>query len=195
MSTLSILLAAAALGASGCAGIGSGNLVTQQRTVGPFNSVQIESALNVELVVDASADIAVSVTYDDNVIDQIVTRVEGETLIVELDQKISLSSSGQSVSITMNTLQDMTVSGAVDLDGRGGTESYGLTVSGASEVDLSELTAKDVALEVSGASQVRIYATGSVAGSVSGASEVTVSGDPTSVDVETGGTSELNVED
>ena len=189
-----VVLLAAVFGVSACGGTGSGDLVSQQRTVGPFDSVRIDSALNVELVVDPSADHSVSVTYDDNVIDQITTQVEGNTLVVELDQKITLSGSGLLVMITMSTLRDLTVSSAVNLKGTGETDSYQLTVSGASDVDLGGITANDVALEVTGVSDVRVHATGSVTGAVSGTSEVTVIGGPTNVTVDTGSLSDLNVE-
>ena len=85
------------------------------------------------------------------------------------------------------------MSGAVELRGSGEVTSYDLAVSGASDVDLRDLTANDVAIEVSGASEVSIWASQSVTGDVSGASDVTVYGDPGTVNVETSGVSDLRM--
>ena len=85
------------------------------------------------------------------------------------------------------------MSGAVDLKGSGEVNTYDLTVSDASDVDLRGLIAHEVIIQVDGASEVSIWASQSVTGDVSGASDVTVHGDPGNVHVETSGVSDLRM--
>ena len=63
-----------------------------------------------------------------------------------------------------------------------------LDVSGASRVDTRDLTALDAVIEASGASEVKVFASGSVQADASGASNVTVAGDA-ELDANTSGSS------
>lgn len=173
---------------------GSGDIVTEERTVGDFNSIDVGSALNVDLTVDQDAEPSVTVAYDDNVIDRVVTEVRGGTLVVEIDGQVSTFGGGNRViTIVANELVTLDVSGAVDLSGSGDVDDYVLIASGASDVDLRDLTASSVELEVSGASDVRLHASSSVTGEVSGASDVTVYGDPDNIRVDTSGASDFDL--
>jgi len=172
---------------------GSGDIVTEDRTVDDFDRIEISSAVTVELVVEPGAETTVSVTYDDNLIDRVKTEVRSATLVISLDGSVSTLGGGRFVSVTVDSLEALEVSGAVELRGSGEVTSYDLAVSGASDVDLRDLTANDVVIEVDGASEVSIWASQSVTGDVSGASDVTVHGDPGTVNVETSGASELRM--
>ncbi len=187
-----VLLAVAALVLSACT-TGSGNIVTEGRTVDDFQRIEIGSAVNVELVVEPGAKTTVSVTYDDNLIDRVKTEVRSATLVISLDGSVSTLGGGRFVGVTVDSLEAIEVSGAVDLKGSGEVNTYDLTVSGASDVDLRDLTANEVIIQVEGASEVSIWASQSVTGDVSGASDVTVHGDPGNVNVETSGVSDLRM--
>jgi hypothetical protein len=171
---------------------GSGDIVAEDRTVDDFDRIEISSAVTVELVVEPGAETTVSVTYDDNLLDRVETEVRSATLFISVDGNISVGG-GRFVSVTVDSLEAIEVSGAVDLKGSGELDTYDLTVSGASDVDLRDLTANDVVIDVDGASEVSIWASQSVTGDVSGASDVTVHGDPGTVNVETSGVSELRM--
>lgn len=175
---------------------GSSVLVTEARDVGAFTSVEVSGALNLELTVDPTAGPAVAVTFDDNLIDRVVTRVSGDTLVLELAGTFNLTGNGDRlITVTMNTLQSLESSGATDVEMSGTVSSYRLEVSGASDVDAVDLTAADVDVDISGASGVKLSANGVVSGSVSGASNLRVHGDPTSVQVDSSGASNVNIED
>lgn len=198
-----VALAMLALLLNGCEGgiltiqdEGSSVLVTETRDVGAFKSVEVSGALQLELTVDPTASPAVAVTFDDNLIDRVVTRVSGDTLVLELDGTFNLTGSGDRlITVTMNTLQSLESSGATDVEMSGTASSYRLEVSGASDVDAVDLTAADVDVDISGASGVKLSANGVVSGSVSGASNLRVHGDPTSVQVDSSGASNVNIED
>ena len=189
-----VLLVVSALVLSACT-TGSGNIVTEGRTVDDFQRIEIGSAVNVELVVEPGAKTTVSVTYDDNLIDRVKTEVRSATLVISLDGSVSTLGGGRFVSVTVDSLEAIEVSGAVDLKGSGEVNTYDLAVSDASDVDLRDLIANEVTIQVDGASEVSIWASQSVTGDVSGASDVTVHGDPGNVNVETSGVSDLHMAD
>jgi len=189
-----VLLAVAALVLSACT-TGSGEIVTEDRTVDDFQRIEIGSAVDVELVVEPGAKTTVSVTYDDNLIDRVKTEVRSATLVISLDGSVSTLGGGRFVSVTVDSLEAIEVSGAGDLKGSGDVNTYDLAVSDASDVDRRDLIANEVTIQVDGASEVSIWAAQSVTGDVSGASDVTVHGDPGNVNVETSGVSALHMAD
>jgi hypothetical protein len=198
-----ILFAALALIVGGCEGgvltiedEGSGVLVTETRAVQGFTSVEVSAALNLDLTVDAAAAPEVTVTFDDNLIDRVVTRVSGNTLILEVNVPFNIIGAGdRRIEVIMNDLESLEASGATDVDASGTIPSYQLKVSGASDVNVAKLTATDVDVDLSGASSVDLFASGVVGGSISGASSLRVYGDPTSVLVDSRGASRVEIEE
>jgi hypothetical protein len=195
---------------------GSGNLVTEQRDVAEFNSIDVGSALDLDVTVDPAAAQSVVVIFDDNLIDKVVTRVSGETLILEIDGSVNLTGSAdRGINVTMKELVSLEASGASDVTASGTTNgfvgleasgasdvevsgvttSYRLDASGASSVDARDLVATDIDVDVSGASSVDLHSTGTVTGEVSGASSLDVYGDPISVLVDSSGASSIDIAD
>lgn len=173
---------------------GSGNLVTESREIVSFSAIELSGAMNLKLVVDGDEAQSVAVTYDDNIIDRVSTQVRGDTLVIELEGSVNLTGGAERhVAITMPELVALEASGATTIDGIGMTGAYTLDVSGASKALLRDLTASDVAVDVSGASTVELYATGTVSGSISGASNLDVYGEPGSVLVDSSGASDLDI--
>lgn len=212
---LAALLAACDTNIMGTGERGSGNMVTETRDVAGFDAIDVGSALRLDLVVDPEAAPSVVVTFDDNIIDMVVTRVSGGTLVLDIDGSVNLTGSAdRSISVTMNKLValdaseasdvdvtgatnelvNLDVSGASDVEVEGTTNSYNLDASGASSVDLRDLIATDSEVDVSGASSVDLYATGTVRGSASGASNLEIYGDPTSVLVDSSGASSVDID-
>ena len=175
---------------------GSGNLVTEIRSVDPFTSIEASGAINVELTVDPAGLHTVTITYDDNILDNVVTRVDGDTLVLELNGSLNLTGNADRVVVvTLPDLAALEASGASDIYATGSVTSYRLHASGASEVDLRNLEAVDIDVDISGASDVGLFATGTVRGDVSGASDVKVHGDPISVLIDSSGASSVDIVD
>ena len=181
-----------AIGLAACGPAGSGNLVTEERPAGEFDRIELSGALHLDLTVDAGAEPSISVTFDDNLIDRIGTRIAGGTLTVDADGSYRTTGGGRFIEVVTPTLVDLEVSGASDVDGVGNAPSIRLDVSGASDVDLSGLAVKTMVLEASGASDVTIFVVDAVTGDASGASDVTVLGDPSRLDIETSGASDID---
>ncbi len=173
---------------------GSGNLITETRQVSPFSAVDASSAVTVSIVVDENAEPAVSVTYDDNMLDNLVTRVENDTLIITLEGNINLTgNANRVVEVTMRDLDSLTASGASTVTAVGAAPRLELDVSGASTINLERLTVGDLDVDASGASDVLVFVTGSATGAASGASSVELRGNPTDVRIETSGASSLDL--
>jgi hypothetical protein len=174
--------------------VGSGNLVTEAREVGSFTRIDVRGGANVELRVDPNLSQSVSVTYDDNVIDNIVTRVDGNTLIVDTEGSFSTSGGGRRfVTVTTDRIEVIEASGGADVNGSGATESYRLQASGGSDVDLVDLQASMVEIEASGGSDVSIFASESITGEASGAADVQIFGNPPSVNIEESGAADIKL--
>ena len=166
------------LAVAACGLAGSGNLITEARDVPPFEAVEVSSGINLVLKVVPDGVQAVSVTYDDNLLDNIETEVRGNTLVVDVDGAFNTFGSGRFVSVTATSLTSVTASGGSDLDGSGNAGEYSLDVSGGADVDLRELDARTVDVDISGGADVEVAATESIVGEISGGSDVTVFGSP-----------------
>ncbi len=182
-----ILLALAACGLSG-----SGNLETEPRDVAAFSRLEVSGALRVTVTVDPAAATSVEVTFDDNLLDRITTRVANDTLVVKSEGNYRVSRSGRGIDVVTPTLTEIRVSGASDVTGFGDATTIDHDVSGASDVDLSSLRAAAINLDVSGASDVIINVLDDVSGDVSGASSLLVLGDPPRMDIDSSGASDVD---
>ncbi len=173
---------------------GSGNLVTETREVGSFTRIDVRGGANVELTVDPSLLQSVSVTYDDNVIDFIVTEVAGNTLVI--DTRGSFSTTGgprRLVTVKTDRIEVIEASGGADVTGNGATESYRLQASGGSDVDLLDLHASSVEIDASGGTEVWVFASESVTAEASGAADVEVSGSPANVTISESGVADVSL--
>ena len=109
---------------------GSGNLVTETRDVGSFTRIDVRGGANVELRVDPSVLQSVSVTYDDNVVDFIVTEVDGNTLVIDTRGLFSTTGGPRRlVTVITDRIDEITTRNGADVTGNGVTESYRLRVS------------------------------------------------------------------
>jgi hypothetical protein len=167
-------------------------VVSEDRNVGSFDSLDISAGVNVELLVDPGAATTVSVSVDDNLLDQLVTEVRGSTLVIEFDGAVTIFAGDHLVSVAVGSLKRIDASGGADLSGTGTTDAYLVDASGGADVDLSDLEARDVEVFVSGGADVRVFATDSVEGEASGGAHVTVFGDPDRSRIDTSGGADVD---
>ncbi len=150
------------------------------------------------LDVTVGADRSVTVTGDDNLVPLVVTRVDGDELVVETSESYT-TEIGLTAVVTVPKLTGVSISGAgkghvkglsnegfeVDISGaakltlEGTTKTFSLDVSGASNVDATKLAAQDVKVSSSGASKLKVDAQKTLDVEVSGAGKVRYKGSPT----------------
>ena len=176
-----------------CGPSGSGNIVSEDRDVGAFDSIEVSGGIALRLTADSGATAAVTVNYDDNIIDLIATEVDGSTLKIE--SKGSYTTTGgedRFVEVSVANLQRLTASGGADVIGNGSVGVLDLRASGGANVDLSLLPAGEMTLEASGGANVVVNVMDAITGSASGGANVVVEGDPPLLNIDISGGANLS---
>lgn len=183
---------------------GSGNIASEIRDVSDFTSLDVSGAFEVE--VTAQQDLSVQVEADDNLLPLIRTEVKNGRLVIETDRKFSthnplkikittpnleaIETSGASNVVVTgidNDAIDVRSSGASSVELSGTSEKLVANISGASKVEASELKAENVTVDASGASKASVFPIGQLKADANGASKITYSGTPKSVEKRTSG--------
>ena len=89
-------------------------------------------------------------------------------------------------------LLSIDASGATDVKGNGKVDKIVVDAEGASDIDLSEVEAKDAEIDVAGAGDADIAATGKVAATLSGAGTITLHRKPAEFTSKVSGAGEIN---
>ncbi|CAN5304140.1 head GIN domain-containing protein [soil metagenome] len=152
---------------------GSGNVISEKREITDFKSVDVGGAIQVEIT--AQKEFSVEVQADDNLLPLIKTEVRNGVLRIESEKRIN-TKNPIIVKISAPNIENLDVSGAskVNLTNLS-NENLQIHSSGASKIEISGTTV-NFTIDVSGAS--RIYAENLKAENVSvdasGASNVSV---------------------
>ena len=174
---------------------GSGNMETETRQVDEFSRIVCSGAFDVHVTVGDKQ--SVTLTFDDNLLDNIETRVRRGTL--KLDSRGSYHSNAPcKVTITVPSLEEIKSSGSGDVfvdnlqgqsfecsvTGSGSMRVSGTVVrvkaavTGSGDIDLRQLKAEDASATVSGSGDIAIFASERFNGSVSGSGDISYYGDP-----------------
>jgi len=188
---------------------GSGNLESETRDVSRFTRIEI--AMGVDVTVHVGKPQQVTVTFDDNVISTIQTRVHAGTLTI--DSKRSFSSDADChVDICVPELSgfDLFGSGDVQIEDLNGDRLqlgiYGsgnividgkaqwlkVALAGSGSVDARDLLADDAEVEISGSGNVQVNAVSRLEASISGSGDIAYYGDPEDVDSDVAGSGSIH---
>jgi Putative auto-transporter adhesin, head GIN domain len=187
---------------------GSGNVQTEKRNLTDFNAIEVSGAVEVEVV--AQKDFSVEVEADDNLLQFIKTEVRGDTLKISTEKRFSTRSPIR-VRISAPDIEDLEVSGAskvslanvkndslrVDSSGAskikvdGETKNLVVELSGATRLDAENLKTENATIDASGASNATVFVSGDLKTDLSGASNVTYSGNPKNLEKKTSGASSV----
>lgn len=134
---------------------GDGDVVKQERSVSPFNGIEVGGAFEVYLTQGDKESLVVEA--DENLLDIIETEVHGNTLKIRTTKDIK-NPKELNVYITFKELKSLDVSGACELHGENkfNLGDLDLDCSGASNVML-KFSASEVGMDCSGASKVELY--------------------------------------
>lgn len=137
---------------------GDGNIVSQDRTTGKFNSVHVSGAIDVYLKQD-SAQQAIKVETDANLQELVEIYEENGVLYISPRDNYNLDpSKAIKVFVTAPHFRSLGVSGASNVYGQNkltSSETLDIDLSGASEIKL-DMNAPRVNAEISGASSVML---------------------------------------
>lgn len=153
---------------------GSGRTTTKDYDFSGFTKVSIGSAFQTDI--KQGQGYAVAVTIDDNLVDYLDVRVDGDTLNIGLKPRLSLGFRNTTLraQISMPDLEGIDSSGATrtNLTGFSNTKPANVQVSGASQLR-GDYTTGQMRLQASGASTVELTgSTGTLDVEASGASTV-----------------------
>lgn len=153
---------------------GNGKIVKEERTVTSFKKIDILGGF--EVILNQGKEEKLELEVDENLLELIKTETKNNTLIIKSDKSIGKAKSLK-LYITVVDLEDIDVSGAVELSNKGTFEGENLEidVSGAGDVDL-KVDLEDLSMDMSGAS------------------ETTLSGKANHFEIELSGAGELNAE-
>jgi len=188
---------------------GSGQTAADARGLSGFKAVDVGGVFEVEITVQK--DFSVEVEADDNLLQFVTTEVRGGTLHIGMDKKVNTSNplririsapdidhldvSG-AANVTVNDLKNTGLSvdssGASKIKIAGETAKLTIDVSGATKVDAENLKAENASVEASGASHIDVNVTGRLTADASGASKISYSGSPTSVEKKASGASKVS---
>lgn len=188
---------------------GSGVVKTEKREVQAFSAIEVSGAFEVEITCQQQPSLEIE--GDDNVLPMVKTYVKDNTLFIEngvsyntkraVKVRITtgnlegVASSGAST-FKLNSVKNeqlaLEMDGASKIDAAGETKKLEIRSSGASKVNVKELRAARVKINLSGAGSANVYASEEVDARVSGASQVTYYGEPKVVNKNISGGSSIN---
>lgn len=153
---------------------GDGRIVTQQRSTGSFNSVEVSGALEVHVRQDAAN--SVKIETDANLMEYIEIFTDGNTLVIKPRKRANLDPSKDLiVYVTAPSFRDIDISGASKIVGEGmisGSEPLDLHMSGAGEMSM-QVSVPSLNADISGASTLMLKGKANdFTAEASGASEI-----------------------
>ncbi|MET0279637.1 MAG: DUF2807 domain-containing protein [Steroidobacteraceae bacterium] len=192
----------AALALTGCGNRAVGPVVSQQRGVDAFHSIELRGSASVEVVAGAPASLMLSASQ--SVLGDVTTVVHNGVLVIDHETRWYAFGSHDNLQLRIATpqLNAFTVSGAGDVKIDAGTgealaivlsgagqirasgarQSLNARINGAGNMDLSQLRVVDATLYVNGAGNLQTLVTGSLKAEVNGVGSIRYAGNPAQVE-------------
>lgn len=144
---------ALAVALSACT-VGSGEVVTEGRSVEGFDGIDLRGSGEVRITVDGTESLTIEA--EDNIIDHLTSEVSGSTLILGVDRPIS-ATEDIIYTVTMISLEDIAISGSGAIEvAEFSTEDFAVDVSGSGAATVTDIDAETVTVRISGSGSVTI---------------------------------------
>jgi len=118
---------------------GNGNITTQQRNVDHADKIKSAGSFDINIVQGSTA--SVKVEADENLMEYIVTKNEGDDLVIKAREGYNLQSDEPiKITVTTNELEELEVAGSGNVKGDGkftGRDHLKISVAGTGNVDLA----------------------------------------------------------
>ncbi len=183
---------------TGCLGTirGSGDIVTRSFDYSDFKRVEISHAFEAEIIHGSS--FSINITADDNLFEHVRVVETGDTIKIGMAPGYNYFPNAQVVRVVMPKLDYVSAGGAslVEVSGFDTDNDFRAVALGASTIEISDMGAGDVVLEVNTASQIK----GSIKAididmEVFGASRVNLSGTARNLQLNGSGASNIDLSD
>ena len=138
---------------------GSKDIVSETRDVDSFKAISISNSFHVEIT--QGEDLIVRVEAEDNIIDQVVTHVEGSTLVIKKASNSCFSERKTiRVFITTPELEAISLSGSGKVEVNSLTTDYlNLLLTGSGDMDVAA-DATDLEVEITGSGKISMVGEG-----------------------------------
>ena len=138
---------------------GSGTLTTESRPVNGFKAVQLDGAGR--LVITQGTSESLEIRADDNLIGNLTSEVQGNTLILGYQEgswrRTILPSQPVVYTLAVTNLTELILNGAGDLEIQSlETDSFNLKINGAGNIDIQDLSAGKLSVNLSGTGAVSV---------------------------------------
>ncbi len=150
---------------------GNGDVITEDRSVSSFDAIRVSGSF--EIFLEQGTSESLRIEADENLMDIIKTEVRSGILTIYTQGNI-IHAESMKVYITFVNIDDIDISGAVELTGKGmlSFSDIDIEASGAAEIDLN-LQADDLEIDLSGSTEVDLAGKASkMSLEVSGAAEL-----------------------
>ncbi len=175
---------------------GSGETVTWEMVYADFTKIDASSGF--VLTITRSDNFTVRLTIDKNLNEYLAVNQRGDTLHIGLEPNNVYTGTRQEAIITLPDLRHLELSGAskASVSGFTTTHSADYDLSGASQMELTNVKAGDASLKLSGASRASggmVMAKGDF--SLSGGSRLELQGSASQIEIDGSGASEVSLAD
>lgn len=178
---------------------GSGVKKSEVRMLEPFSALKVSGRAQINVV--CGSEQSVTVTADDNLLDNVETKISGNELSVSFSRPVA-SGTSLRVDITVKELSKLRAygasgivlesmktdelsiraSGAAEIEASGVVETLMLRISGAGKYRGAELHSSSASVTISGAGNASVHASEKLTAKISGAGRVRCSGNPDTVE-------------
>jgi hypothetical protein len=180
---------------AGCAVVtGSGEVVTREFSYTDFTRLEVDYAFNAEIT--QADSYLIKISLDDNLFEYLVIEQSGDTLQITMQPGNIYSKTQQRAVITLPDLERLELSGASKAAVSGFTSSHDLQIkiSGASQMDISDVVSGNAFLDLSGASNIEgTFTVKDIVLEVSGNSTVSLAGSAENISLTASGASQVDL--
>jgi putative autotransporter adhesin-like protein len=180
--------------------IGSGKVVSENRNVSGFSSIDLQGSGNVNITFGTAE--SVIVRADDNIVPLIETIVSNGKLIISNKSNVNIdTSSAIQINVIMKSVRGITMSGSgninvVDLIGqdlmvalpgsgtitvKGNADTVKIQLPGSGNILCKELKTNSATVTLDGSGTVTVYASESLDASIRGSGTINYAGNPAQV--------------
>ncbi len=142
---------------AGCHNItGSGNIIKSDRSVANFTSVKVNNGIRVKI--SSGPAQKVTVEADDNIIEDVETKLVGEELEIKFSDNFSINNAEVTVNIVMPLINNLTASGGSNITGLNPlakTDDIKLNASGGATINV-EVDARSIEMDASGGATIKV---------------------------------------
>jgi hypothetical protein len=134
---------------------GKGEVVTETRSTGTYNSIGL--AMSATIYFTPGAEYSLQIRGQENILKQVETQVEGNQLIVRVKRGVILGNHEPiTVYITAPDVSGLDVSGSGDINTSGPWNAGGVSVniSGSGNINLGTLVAESLSAKISGSGNI-----------------------------------------